>query len=730
MKKVRMALALVTALVCALAMWACTAGGGKDFSLTSFEAEESVVADYGSFFAVPQVVAVGSDGADYIADIAVTDSNGNAVPVYLGTFQASDLGGYTITYTVTANGKTYTKTTSVTVADIAAPEVRITPISTPYEVGDKFVLPEIEITDLVDGNEMQPSEVYLKYVGEDATAADAKIAIPESGYEFTKLGDYEFHAVATDNANNSGESSVAFSVRSKPFAGEIDGFNDPYSPVMIHSGGNMKSLSRSFVREEIGGVMPRDNGYFLKIEAVGNVPTTTSFADVWLAPRFTKEQLAGWIEDGTFDSIEIRFLIEADDPAYVHNLSTHFRYDNQAQKTSFKTGVWNNFVIRNGKATGSLDKNGVDLPNVSGGILPWFLENYDTIHASPTGAGTFIYFAFHNAVTIYIDSIRLVKAADITINDINMDTTSAITPDDLGVKVSVGGNDVTADADVELLVSHEGDDYAPLGSSLDVSAYGSYNVVINVSSDDYAGCTETTLKKITQRSEECEYEYFNDDYWKASVSHGTVEAVPAEEVLALYPDSGDGAIQPGDKRYGGNFLKISANSDSGGFVNFFCAPHMSESTLRDLTGFNGKPSTYEFLTFRWLVHYENDAADCIRTMSTKYAGSDMWQRDYSANSWNGFGLKDTWETITFSRGDNLNTVAVDETTNWNLPHLAQNYSNVESLNASLFWFSLAKRVEPVPSHTAPAFAVNTPVTVYIQYISMASSGTHQTVNAA
>lgn len=720
------------------------------FTLTEFEVAETAEANYGEEYTVPAVTAKGSDNQSYPAIYEVTDSKDAPVVINGGKFTATDLEGYTITYTVTANGKDYTKTTALTVVDAAAPVIAITAIDeeitydlnansatykinkAKYSVGDKFVLPEITITDNID-EDLQPSEVYLEYTGSDATDGDAKITIPQEGYTFTKLGEYKLHVVAKDEAENQAEEEITFTVRAQAAEGEIEGFNDPYSPVHIHSGGNMKSLSRSFVTETVGGVKPSNGGYFLKIEATANAANTNTFVDLRVAPRFTKAQLEGWIADGTYDAIEVRFFFETDNIANMRNITTHFSTENQSQYYTFKP-VWSNAILSDGQEeVPDGDEGATKLQVATGRILPWYSENYDSI-ANPDGdPGNFIYFLIYNTATIYVDSIRLVKTAEITVPDLDVDspTLDKTTVEDLGITVKAGGEDVTSEVTIsEVYVKYKDEEYTRLEESYDFTRSGDYELIVNVSSDKYAGTGSFTFRKISE-AKSMEYEYFNDEFWKAKVTGGgTLEVVPAEEVLAQYPDSGEGAIQPGDERYGGNFLKISTKTDGSGYINFACAPHMSKKKLRELAGFDGHTSTYEVLSFRWLVHYEDtNVVNCIGALYTDYDGTDVWQADWSNNGGRGVGVHDIWNTVTFNTGDNPSTPGFDVTSSYDLAHLANNYDKVAALDTNLFFIRVGKQ-----SQTGVAASYNgvgsASVTIYIQYFCMTAKGEHHTITEA
>ena len=113
MKKFGKWIVLFCALLGAITVSACSKN--KEVVLNGFDVPEKIVVEQYKDVVV-DVPIVTENGKTLDVKTEVSDSGGGKVAVVLGAFTASDIGGYTISFTVTASdGKDYVKTTKVEV---------------------------------------------------------------------------------------------------------------------------------------------------------------------------------------------------------------------------------------------------------------------------------------------------------------------------------------------------------------------------------------------------------------------------------------------------------------------------------------------------------------------------------------------------------------------------------------------------------------------------------------
>lgn len=113
MKKFGKWIVLFCALLGAITVSACSKN--KEVVLNGFDVPEKIVVEQYKDVVV-DVPIVTENGKTLDVKTEVSDSGGGKVDVVLGAFTASDIGGYTISFTVTASdGKDYVKTTKVEV---------------------------------------------------------------------------------------------------------------------------------------------------------------------------------------------------------------------------------------------------------------------------------------------------------------------------------------------------------------------------------------------------------------------------------------------------------------------------------------------------------------------------------------------------------------------------------------------------------------------------------------
>ncbi len=197
----------VTILIAVLALAAVfvTACGGKESGVTLVDFPPTATEEaqkLGSVYQLRRTVS-DEDGNEYNLTAEVKTSAGAVVSdVINASFELTDIGGYTITYTVTvAEGDVRTSVVTVPCYDDTPPVINI---GTPADgvVDELYTLPAITFSDL-DAVSDRSVTVYL--VADDGTLTEVKgLTETEGTYTFkpTAAGTYRISAYAKDSSGN------------------------------------------------------------------------------------------------------------------------------------------------------------------------------------------------------------------------------------------------------------------------------------------------------------------------------------------------------------------------------------------------------------------------------------------------------------------------------------------------------------------------------------------------
>lgn len=197
----------VTILIAVLALAAVfvTACGGKESGVTLVDFPPTATEEaqkLGSVYQLRRTVS-DEDGNEYNLTAEVKTSAGAVVSdVINASFELTDIGGYTITYTVTvAEGDVRTSVVTVPCYDDTPPVINI---GTPADgvVGELYTLPAITFSDL-DAVSDRSVTVYL--VADDGTLTEVEgLTETEGTYTFkpTAAGTYRISAYAKDSSGN------------------------------------------------------------------------------------------------------------------------------------------------------------------------------------------------------------------------------------------------------------------------------------------------------------------------------------------------------------------------------------------------------------------------------------------------------------------------------------------------------------------------------------------------
>ena len=167
--------------------------------LVNFEAtqtEEAIC--YGELYELRRVVT-DENGNEYLLSYEVKDSTGANVSVIANCFEATDLGGYTITYSVEiSEDDVRTSVVTLPVYDAEGPSIFVGELEA-GEVDKLYVLPEITFNDL---STIEEKSVKVYLVGDELS----EITLTENAgvYSFTpsQEGTYRLSVYAKDAAGN------------------------------------------------------------------------------------------------------------------------------------------------------------------------------------------------------------------------------------------------------------------------------------------------------------------------------------------------------------------------------------------------------------------------------------------------------------------------------------------------------------------------------------------------
>lgn len=157
------------------------------------------------------------NGKLYFCTTKVTDSRGNKVVTLMSQFYIEDADGYEISYRIIVDGEDKIKKVTLKVSDLTTPEALTPNLHTAF-VGELYRLPEVTVTDNVDGFVTPTLSVYKK--GETTP-----ITLTNNTFTPTELGMYELRVEATDRAGNKFDKRYDFAVRTNVSVNVLENFD-------------------------------------------------------------------------------------------------------------------------------------------------------------------------------------------------------------------------------------------------------------------------------------------------------------------------------------------------------------------------------------------------------------------------------------------------------------------------------------------------------------------------
>lgn len=321
------------ALLCALA--GCSEKQETARTLTDWSDTTEDIA-YGSEYRLT-TTAVDSEGDLVDLSAEVTTGEAEKVDATGGRFLAIDRSGYTIAYTAELDGKTYTKTTKLSVV-AAGPIVSVGLGFEAVYTGTPFELPEFTAYDYWDGDVSDSLELKLY-----AAATDTDLEYDGSGsYTFTAGGEYYVLATAENASGVKATMKKQFTVVDSSTLSPSVITIDKTNYTRFSTTGTRKFVSQSEWTE--GGLTGEYTGNAIKFPVYGNgyanVPFTLGNRDL---SAYT--HLSVWITVDPFTAENT-----TSSSAYINLISSkNIRLLNSVtDETSFNAttaGVWRQYLI-------------------------------------------------------------------------------------------------------------------------------------------------------------------------------------------------------------------------------------------------------------------------------------------------------------------------------------------------------------------------------------------------
>lgn len=193
--------AVTAMLAIVLAAFTAVGCGKKSAAPPVFGVEDTLTADIGSYFTLPDVVATRGN-VEYPTDVAVKDSDGEPVDVVAKKFFVEDENGYTATYSAEIGGTTYTKDVTIEVGDSLAPTITIGGKShLALNVGESYDIATAQIH-AADNSGATVDVTYSVKHG------STPVALANNAFTIEETGTYTVTITATDTSGNTATETI------------------------------------------------------------------------------------------------------------------------------------------------------------------------------------------------------------------------------------------------------------------------------------------------------------------------------------------------------------------------------------------------------------------------------------------------------------------------------------------------------------------------------------------
>ncbi len=179
-----------------LGLSACADGSKIVFSVDGGEVPQTLEAELGDLFVLPQIVAV-KDGREIALDISVFDSTETEILLINQKFKATDLNGYTLNFTAEDGENTETAIIRVNVKDTQAPTFSIRETSgSVVLLNEEVAVPECAV------NDASSDELTASYTVKDSRGNT--VATTDGKFTASVVGTYTITYTARDASGNEG----------------------------------------------------------------------------------------------------------------------------------------------------------------------------------------------------------------------------------------------------------------------------------------------------------------------------------------------------------------------------------------------------------------------------------------------------------------------------------------------------------------------------------------------
>ncbi len=196
-KRYLLALGMGALLAGVLGVSACTNGSDVAFSVDGEKVPQTLEAELGDLFVIPQIVAV-KDGKELPVDVSVVDSTQSEVALINQKFKATDINGYTLTFTV-ADGETSKECViRLGVKDTQAPTFSIQGTSGAVVLlNEEVAIPECIV------NDASSDSLTATYTVKDVNGS--AVEVTDGKFTAATVGDYTITYTASDASGNEGK---------------------------------------------------------------------------------------------------------------------------------------------------------------------------------------------------------------------------------------------------------------------------------------------------------------------------------------------------------------------------------------------------------------------------------------------------------------------------------------------------------------------------------------------
>jgi len=213
MKSIKWFLGICALIFLTLGFAAC----GKTYEL---RAPDNCDVQIGTYYSLPVVIASNGEGEVY-ASVSVSHSDGTAVEIEYNRIHIAKAGTYIVRYYIESSSKIIAEDIQIlTVVDNSEPLYELKDFKATARIGETYVLPEMEITDIL-GNKLEPTiEVSTDIDFKDETK---KVSVDEQERTFTidVIAKHYIRITATNSLGETVFKTIEVYVRK---IGEMDAF--------------------------------------------------------------------------------------------------------------------------------------------------------------------------------------------------------------------------------------------------------------------------------------------------------------------------------------------------------------------------------------------------------------------------------------------------------------------------------------------------------------------------